>query len=784
MTSPQGMDELFWGRDYEDVSDWAERLTMAAEVRDLNVDKLFKIAKLNLRGKAKEWFRRLQPAPSDWTKLRNLTVQKYGDVDADDIRMKLDAIKQEPKEKVQKYFERLDKLFQRGRIQNAEQRRRFLARLRLKIRKLCVVRTFADIEELVGTATKLERVLGELGETPFEPLKEEQEEGDSETLMGKQVTALNNTLINFFKGNVPNPGASSSSTMFEGCQICKGKDHLATACPRFNEPRPKCAKCGMSYRTENCGIKCSFCSGLDHSEDRCWKKPKDGKSHSGAANFLEVLLNDEEATMQQFNKLCGKENIFSYTRVPRRRMPVEVAPGGAVPSPEAAREGTGVNRETSVRSKILSHFIKGKISLTPMETVLMIPGELEHLESLVKLARRKKDAEAISDQVSMVSTAPTLRRICINKTHRSKTLHLLVEINSYVVEGLIDTGASMSIMATIVVRELGIMHLVTGSETYKTASRVVTQALDRIDEVPVKVGGVQCTMTFMVVDTNSYDVLLRLDFLIKIGAIVDVERGLIQVRHGPGANVEVLPLTMVNMLQKMNLEALVRDADVVLEGTHLNGNLDVDFGNLLLCDPIMTGQTDTMVSDSNTDVDDDCEGGLQLVEPIDDEPEFGNTELENLVLVEGPQQILQLILQKQVDDFMEEEITDADDYADWIKWVSDAEKGKQAIFETTNRAKVPVLLHVHQMNRGDSHNNCKEQLVLSDIRKMNTRWEEICQKIWVDHNLDEEKRQQLWKVLGRYQDVFAWNKGKLGCCTIGEHSIDTQGFPPCKVSPG
>jgi len=32
------------------VNDWAERLTMVAEVRDLNADKLFKIAKLNLCG--------------------------------------------------------------------------------------------------------------------------------------------------------------------------------------------------------------------------------------------------------------------------------------------------------------------------------------------------------------------------------------------------------------------------------------------------------------------------------------------------------------------------------------------------------------------------------------------------------------------------------------------------------------------------------------------------------------------------------------------------------------
>jgi len=40
---------------------------------------------------------------------------------------------------------------------------------------------------------------------------------------------------------------------------------------------------------------------------------------------LEVLLNDEEATLQQLNKLCGNENILSYTQVPRRRMHVEVA---------------------------------------------------------------------------------------------------------------------------------------------------------------------------------------------------------------------------------------------------------------------------------------------------------------------------------------------------------------------------------------------------------------------------------------------------------------------------
>ncbi len=139
MTSPQGLDDLFWGRDYEDVSDWAERLTMAVEVRDLTPDKLFKIAKLNLRGRAKDWFRRLQPAPADWGNLRTLMIQKYGNIDADDIRMRMDAIKQEPRERVQRYFECLDKLFRKGQVLDVEQRRRFLARLRPEIRKLCVV---------------------------------------------------------------------------------------------------------------------------------------------------------------------------------------------------------------------------------------------------------------------------------------------------------------------------------------------------------------------------------------------------------------------------------------------------------------------------------------------------------------------------------------------------------------------------------------------------------------------------------------------------------------------
>jgi hypothetical protein len=43
------------------------------------------------------------------------------------------------------------------------------------------------------------------------------------------------------------------------------------------------------------------------------------------------------------------------------------------------QRGANLGSKAIVKSKILSHFIKGKISLTPMETILIIPGELEYL---------------------------------------------------------------------------------------------------------------------------------------------------------------------------------------------------------------------------------------------------------------------------------------------------------------------------------------------------------------------------------------------------------------------
>ncbi len=39
-----------------------------------------------------------------------------------------------------------------------------------------MVKTYTNIEEMVSVATKIKRVLRDLGETPYDPLKEEKDE--------------------------------------------------------------------------------------------------------------------------------------------------------------------------------------------------------------------------------------------------------------------------------------------------------------------------------------------------------------------------------------------------------------------------------------------------------------------------------------------------------------------------------------------------------------------------------------------------------------------------------
>jgi len=176
--------------------------------------------------------------------------------------------------------------------------------------------------------------------------------------------------------------------------------------------------------------------------------------------------------------------------MPRRKLPIKMQQHEMdVVDGRATKSGLVDNFiKGSSRSKIIIRLIKGKISLSPMKTIFSIIRELEYLESLVKLAKKKHNDNIKFANVIGVGGTPTIRRICINKNHHSKILHLLIKINNNLIEGLMDTCVSMFVMATSVVWELRIMHLVTRNKLYKIALGVVTQTLGRIIEMLVRVG--------------------------------------------------------------------------------------------------------------------------------------------------------------------------------------------------------------------------------------------------------------------------------------------------------
>jgi hypothetical protein len=89
-----------------------------------------------------------------------------------------------------------------------------------------------------------------------------------------------------------------------------------------------------------------------------------------------------------------------------------------------------------------------------METILSILGELEYLESLVKIIQKKKDDNMKSSNLIKLKETFTIHKICINKCHQNKTLHLLIEVNNHLIEGLVDIGTLISIMVVRMVHEI------------------------------------------------------------------------------------------------------------------------------------------------------------------------------------------------------------------------------------------------------------------------------------------------------------------------------------------
>jgi hypothetical protein len=166
---------------------------------------------------------------------------------------------------------------------------------------------------VVVVVVEIEHVLGEMGETPYEPMKEEHDETTSrESTTNHQLHDLNETLINFFGKGIDGkvgPSTNFSFNIHNRYQLCRSEEHTTSTCPKFANTRQKCAKCGSGHKTNNCGLKCSFCLGLGHTDEMCWKKF--AKGLLATMNFLEVLVDDEEATLIELNHVCGEDqHIF------------------------------------------------------------------------------------------------------------------------------------------------------------------------------------------------------------------------------------------------------------------------------------------------------------------------------------------------------------------------------------------------------------------------------------------------------------------------------------------
>jgi hypothetical protein len=153
----------------------------------------------------------------------------------------------------------------------------------------------------------------------------------------------------------------------------------------------------------------------------------------------------------------------------------------------------------------------------------------------------------------------------------------------------------------------------------------------------------------------------------------------------------------------------------------------------------------TQEFESEADSGDDPDEGSQLEVPVEEESKFGDTTLDDLIGSEGPQQILQLTLQSLTNNLMKEEIADADDYADWIRWAADGENRRKNPVESANATGGSIVLQVHQEENAASSDTDRKQT--NDDRERSERWEDISHKLRIDQGLDDLKRPVLWRIL-------------------------------------
>ncbi len=149
----------------------------------------------------------------------------------------------------------------------------------------------------------------------------------------KQAQVFSNFLIKFLKKQTRLQQITTlrGSSNFTTCQICKAKDHQLMIFPKYAN-----SKCGGLHKIENYGFKCNFYGEMVHAEKKCWKNNL--KNEIVATYFMEVLVEDKEATLGQLNEICGLNyEVFYHVKVPKKRIAMNVLVGT---TPSVEREAT------------------------------------------------------------------------------------------------------------------------------------------------------------------------------------------------------------------------------------------------------------------------------------------------------------------------------------------------------------------------------------------------------------------------------------------------------------
>jgi hypothetical protein len=119
---------------------------------------------------------------------------------------------------------------------------------------------------------------------------------------------------------------------------------------------------------------------------------------------------------------------------------------------------------------------------------------------------------------------------------------------------------------------------------------------------------------------------------------------------------------MLNLIQRS--DSATGDCNDDCTRKHAYGESEAMDGASYLSQQSISEQIAKLESEFDSGSSEDSDEENHTVSTTEEESEFGNTALENLVLSEGPQQILQLMLQNKAADLMKEEVTNNDDYAD------------------------------------------------------------------------------------------------------------------------